>query len=364
MKGIKKLKNKEKSIKKVIMPDIVIEEDIEGEKSECDIQVIWSSEEKVEVQNENIQQQPIYINNSLPQYQQNIEVYDHTIPQNLQQPLPPYNPNALQDPNVMALYNKLLESQQRVQQMHQFMQNNSQQIQHTVPQNPIKSEIVDQNNNPSQYSSQTDSSITYEDTQFNHRNTNNSQVNLEAQRQGNLNMFPSKLQDPQNLGLHHQISVNDIKKEPINSSKINEFLKENEEIKINNIDSSQSYISNQSYAKINQCYGDSKVLSETSSDSEYSSQEEIKRYNGEIDHTLVAPTAEGRKVILSKKENGNSGLHKYSHLLPGGNHQQNINSNSNSCSSSQFSEEFLNNGDYISESNNDTSSISSQSQKN
>ena len=175
---------------------------------------------------------------------------------------------------------------------------------------------------------------------------------MEAKREVNLNMFPSQEQNNQKLGLNHQISVNDIQQKPVNSPKIHEFLKENEGIKIdNNSGPSQSSITDQSYAEINQCYAESKMLSETSSDSEYSWKNEAE--NKKIDHTLAAPTTEGRKVILSKKETENSGIQKYSHLLPGG---QNI----DSASSSKFSEEFFHNEANISESNNNTSSISSQ----
>lgn len=142
------------------MPDIIIEEDVE-EETECNFQKNKPSDPINQQQNENIPQQPFYDNNSLPQYQPNIVQNTQNFPQNYQQSLPQYNPDALKDPNVMILYQQLLESQQRVQQMQQFMAssgNNDQQIQQNISQNPNENFEIRQEKNQNSNLSQSQSS--------------------------------------------------------------------------------------------------------------------------------------------------------------------------------------------------------------
>ena len=90
----------------------------------------------------------------------------------------------------------------------------------------------------------------------------------------------------------------------------------------------------------NNIYFDSQILSETSSFYEYyrektSEKEETKR----MDPSLAKPIIEVRQIILSQKEVNNSVVDSYSNIQP------NVRAILVDETNSNFSEEFLHNGE-------------------
>lgn len=149
--------NKQKH--KVMMPEVIIEEEIEDEKSEIDIRSPTIQEAQIKI-----------TNNDLPQYPQNVNMYQQMqapvfIP-NYQNPLPNYSV----DPNM------------NMQLMYQQFLNN----QHNIPNFMPQSQNVN--------------------TQYNHQNMPQTNQNYEIQEP--LNMFSQSKPDG------YQISVNNIENNP------------------------------------------------------------------------------------------------------------------------------------------------------
>ncbi|CAI2381172.1 unnamed protein product [Moneuplotes crassus] len=315
------LKNSQnKTSSRILMPNVVIEEDIEGEKSECDMLSQESPQASISIQRSE-EQPPKIEMEPLPRYPEEVPLQNrgvpHSAPQNYQIPLPQYNqPQVqIQDPNMMMLYQQLLESQQKAQQMENMMST----LGMSSQQMPAAG---------SQISQPQSSASSYSESSYSEERSKRQEIQISAQKDNSLNMFPNQSSEPVKNNLQNSNCGN--------GPQINNFLKQNEEVEIiNYTDTSQSDITVRSNPEFSKCYDNSEELSSTSEE-EYGQQpsQNLAKKEIQINPSLVSPTMEGRQVVLSRKEVPNPVGQKYSHLLPGG---------SQSESSSQFADEFLNN---------------------